>query len=168
MLMLALAGCTRTVETRAESALREDVAVRAEARERVTEVTKSGPETITTTVEEWEVGSVASVQAPSLDPVANQRREQGASLPQRAALVKRTVTVDQRGPVVDTRHEAASSTATATASIVASSKSSTESKTSYWPPWWLFAGGAGLLVLSGWAAWKFTPLGRLLAATFRL
>lgn len=159
--MLALAGCTRTVETRAESALREDVAVRAEARERVTEVTKSGPETITTTVEEWEVGSVASVQAPSLDPVANQRREQGASLPQRAALVKRTVTVDQRGPVVDTRHEAASSTATATASIVASSKSSTESKTSYWPP-------AGLLVFlgiavagGGYVVWRFSLFGRL-------
>lgn len=36
-------------------------------------------------------------------------------------------------------------------------KAEEHDKTSYWPPWWVFAGGAALLAAAGALAWKLKP-----------
>lgn len=151
LLTLGLCGCTRTVETRSESALRADVATRAEAATSTTETVTSGPETITTTTEEYEVGA-APISGPPLLSASETAGDAGSStaravpLPPRAALIKRTVVVDQRGPVVDTRHEVGTASRTATATLVATAKTTRAERTSYWPPWWLWLAGAVLVL----------------------
>jgi hypothetical protein len=107
-LALALAACARTSQVKSEASVHETTQ----------ETVQTGPETITTTVEEYAApeevagrsvtpGSVAVLPSgepsASLSEAPRQTPQPHASLPPHGPLVKRTVTVDERGPVTATR-----------------------------------------------------------------
>lgn len=77
--------------------------------------TKQGPETITTTVEEWAAGA-AGLSGETPAPVGRQSEAKPALVTRPSALApvltRRTVTVDQRGPVFVSTHETVQAQAT--------------------------------------------------------
>lgn len=167
-LMLALASCTRTVETRSESAVQATVAVEERASSTLDEVVQTGPETITTTTEEWETPPLSlnsGQHLPSFDgpeQSAGPVSARGATpiLPPQAHLVKRTVTIDQRGPILDAKRQTSTEASSATQTVKSEEKAATVTKTSYWPPWWLWVALAaslagGVAVLRGWLKMPF-------------
>lgn len=127
-----------------------------------TETRSEGPETITTTVEEWEVpvlhdgatgvaraaseSSATSAVAQSVEhrPLAGREAVGstpiGGPLAGAVVLVKRTVTVDQRGPILDTKRQTEKEASSATQTVQAEAKSATVVKTSYSWPLWLWGG----------------------------
>lgn len=162
-------GCTRTTEARIDEhlALQEHAAQKLDEHE--TETRQTGPETITTTTEEYEdgdlgidpgaAGGVAGSDAAIGVPVVAGR----PASPVAPRLVRRTVVVDQRGPIVDTKAREVQETGSEDVGLDMTYEGSTTTKTSYWPPWWVFVGGTAVLALASWAAYKFTPLGKLVA-----
>lgn len=173
LLTLGLCGCTRTVETRAESALRADVATRAEAAETVDEVVQTGPSTKTIyrfalpdAAEQMEpaganaapIGAVLGVPPAAKAKVARPALAHADGLPAHGPLVE--VEIDQTGPILAAKHIAAQQATATTATIVATAKTAQRATTSYWPPAWLLATLAGLLALGlallrGWLKMPF-------------
>lgn len=152
-------GCTRTVETRAESTLQATQAVQEKASETTTETVQTGPETITTTVEEWAAAPAAQVSSRN-QAAADHPRPGAESAAAPPILVKRTVTVDRRGPILDVKASVETSSLKSQQSIQATTKTATKATTSYWPPAWLLATLAGLLTLGlallrGWLKMPF-------------
>lgn len=156
-----LCGCTRTseVKTSEKTAFQEEL--KGRERDRSTEVVQTGPETITTTVEEWGPAAAEEVKSgsresnppsrfgrPMPEPLGQTRT---ASLPPPAVLIKRTVTVDQRGPSTDTKTNVATKVESASLTEKQEKASDTKKRTSWWPPIWMWACGAALLGLGGWA-----------------
>lgn len=146
-------GCTRTTEAKVDEhlALREHQAHQAVEHE--TETVQTGPETITTTIEEYDDDDPGSDSSTDGGVAGGGDARRAPDVARRAAvaprLVKRTVTVDQRGPVVAIKAREAQETSSEDVGLDMTYKGSTTTKTSYWPPWWVFAGGAVLLVLVG-------------------
>lgn len=148
-----LCGCTRTSEVKTSEKTAFQQELKGRERDRSTEVVQTGPETITTTVEEW--GAAEDFGPPGAPapvatgiPVGIRPAIQVAPAPH---LVKRTVTVDQRGPSTDIKTGTVTKVETASLTEKQEKASDTKKRTSYWPPWWLWACGAALLGLGGWA-----------------
>lgn len=168
-------GCTRTVEVKAETHETASLVEQQLSKEKVVETVQVGPETITTTVEEYEPCEPTECDAspdggaPAAIPTLN-----GGIAPTRSAaavrgaphapiLLKRTVTVDQRGPSIDTKATEATASSSATQAIKLDSKTETTTKTRYGPALWLLALLAAALALVGWLAFKFSLFGRIAA-----
>lgn len=164
--VLMVGGCTRTSEVKTDDKLDVQQEVKARSTEQTAETVQTGPETITTTTEEYTDADVPDAVVGPAPGVA--ARSAGAVVPVRAQLpasrlVKRTVTVDQRGPVLDTKN-AVTQTAKDTSLAEKQEKASdTKKKTSYWPPWWVWALGACGVAL-GIAVARKTLLGKAVAA----
>ena len=152
--LAALGGCTRTFETRSESSSSAVQQEQASQKERVVETRTEGPEVVTTTVEEYEQPAVEGSSLRGSGP-ASEPQSGGVSpaVPHTGnpILVKRTVTVDQRGPVVDTRSAVETSSLKAISEVHTASQTASKEKTSYWPPWPVWLAGAASLAL-GYAA----------------
>lgn len=157
--LLALCACTFTRDKKDDEHLtvQEHATVRAEQAQ--TETKTEGPETITTTVEEWAEEPAAALDAGAAAPVV--RPSASAAAPR---ILRRTTTVDQRGPVTDVKRESASEMGSEDIGLDMTKHTEEKSSTSYWPPWWLLAGGVLGVAAAGWAAYRFTPWGRALAA----
>lgn len=165
-------GCTRTVETRAESTLQATQAVHEKASETIDETVRTGPSTTTVYKfalpedKDWRPAPVANrtsapLGVPNVGPKAHAEdlrpaHEVGATgpygaidpLPFHGPLVEMDVT--QTGEILASNHAAAQQAMNSEASVAATTKTATKATTSYWPPWYLLAGGAGLLALAAW------------------
>lgn len=175
---LLLASCTFSRDKREDSSLREREHATVRAEQAQTETRTEGPETITTTIEEYEDGApqeaspqgaagrlhVQMVEAPQQGSGNEQASAQHPPQASTGRIVRRTVTVDQRGPVTDVKRESASETGSEDIGLDMTKHTEEKSSTSYWPPWWLLAGGVLGVAGAGWAAYRFTPWGRALAA----
>lgn len=149
----ALCGCTRTTEVKTEA--HEELQQVTQQRESqvVTQTVQTGPETITTTTEEYE-----AVPVVAQDEVPGTPKPRPPSVP---VLVKRIVTVDQRGPVLAETHSVAKEAAQTVTSKKADAKTDTTRTTRYGPPWWLLAVGGVVLAAAGYAVWRFSLFGRI-------
>lgn len=170
-----LVNCTRTVEVKAETHETASLVEKQLSKEKVVETVQVGPETITTTVEEFEIAPPLLLSSgqhlPSFDgpeQSAGPVSARGAApiMPPAPILVKRTITVDQRGPSIDTKASEATASSSATQAIKLDSKTETTTKTRYGPPLWLLALLAAALALVVWLVWRFSLFGRI-AAFFR-
>lgn len=150
--LIALLACTRSSEVKTEA----KTDLRAE--ENVTQTVQTGPETITTTTEELESGARESnpperLGRPLPEPIGQPRID---NMPPRLVLVKRTVVVDQRGPVIDT------TVAAATTTVATAAHSDTTKASSVGISWKFYAAGVlAILLLAGaayvlWHAKVFT------------
>lgn len=143
---------------------------------------QQGPETITTTVEEF--AAPASLSAPGFDgalslaPPPSNASQLGIglhvggskpsatatdSLPSAPILVKRTVTVDQRGPITDTKAENAKAASGGKRNEQEEADTDETTKTRAGPsPFFWLGIGSGLVLAVGLAL-KFNLFGKLLA-----
>lgn len=159
------AGCTRTTETRAEQHIAVQETQATKASEKTTEVVQTGPETITTTTEEFEEPPSPVPAGPLAAAEQNgSQHPDGRPAPGRPFLVKRTVIVDHRDPITDTKTETArqASTEATTATLEAKTSKDTKTAPSLAGWLWLLLIGAGVLAVAG-LAWKFSLPGRLMA-----
>lgn len=152
-------SCTRSSEVKTEA----KTELRAE--ENVTQTVQTGPETITTTTEEYVFLEKETAPAGAVSTSANGEHialvtaphtAEVRTLPQTPILVKRTVVVDQRGPVIDT------TVAAATTAVAAVAHSDATKASSVGLSWKFYAAGAlAILLLAGaayvlWHAKVFT------------
>lgn len=174
LLTIGLCACTFTRDKKDD----EHLAVHEHQEQKLdrqsNEVKQSGPETITTTVEEYEVESAGiepalpanvapEMDQPGIGPSASTKppRNQATAA---HVLVKRTVTVDQRGPVVDTKTVQAQETGCEDLGLDMTRHTETTSKTSPALAGYLWMALAAAAVAgAGWLAWKFSLPGKLLA-----
>lgn len=143
--------------------------------EHETETKQTGPETITTTVEEYEMpqgsplaGDTAPNRVLPISGLADARPTMfpadARKMPPAAVMVKRTVIVDQRGPVVATKTREAEETGAEDVGLDMTRHTEMASKTSPALAGWLWmALAAAAVVGGGWLAWKFSLPGKLLA-----
>lgn len=169
LLTIGLCGCTRTKDVRAEEHATLQETRSATMQRDIVKTVQTGPETITTTTEEFEVGAGSNAQATQADAPANvgQREhrvgnpEDAGVAPRAPFLVKRTVTVDQKGPTV-TAIAAEAKGASSAALAATDDKKLEEKTTTRWgPPWWVWALLAAVVAGAAWAAWKFSLPGRV-------
>jgi hypothetical protein len=152
--------------TRSDQKLAVQEEVHEQGRERTSETVQTGPETITTTTEEFEVpgplspdGSspphqrvyeLGGIEKHASDGLTAPAHPDQRSVPAAPVLVKRTVVVDQRGASLATKNESSTQAKTASLSEKQEKASDTKKKTSYWPPLWMWLAGAVLLGRGGW------------------
>lgn len=196
LLALAAVDCTRTVETRSESAVQETAAVHERASSTLDEVVQTGPST--TTVYKFappETGSAgentsspassdgrSAAAGPSVNwrraPISNRSsarlgvpsvHDVGASGPYAASgsllahgpLVE--MDVIQTGPILDTKRQADKEASSATQTVKTEEKAATKTKTAPALSGYLWMALAAVVVGGiGWAAWKLSPLGKIL------
>lgn len=172
LLTLGFCGCTRTSEVKAEEKIAVQEEVKARSTEQTAETVQTGPETITTTVEEYEEPENATGSAPvsRVEPVGKSDNApmahptaEGATIRPPGVLVKRTVVVDQRGPVLDTKSAVTQTAKTASLTGKQESTSDTKKSTKWGVPRWLWALGACGVAL-GIAIVRKTLLGKAVAA----
>lgn len=182
LLTLGFCGCTRTTETRSESAVQATAAVQEKASSTLDEVVQTGPST--TTVYKFALPESGKTKAglASSDPsgmppdqddysalvssarhsVATGRTVQRTDhLPTHGALVE--MDVIQTGPVLDTKRQTSAEASSATQTVKSEEKATTKTKTA--PALSLYvwlALAVVVLALIGWAAWKMSPLGKIL------
>lgn len=179
LLTIGLCGCTRTSEVKTSEKTAFQQELKGRERDRSTEVVQTGPQTVTTTVEEFAVATpeearevalagsadTSSGAAPAIRPAHAGVGIQGAApaSPHQGfpLLVKRTVTVDQRGPVVATKTEVATKVESASLTEKQEKAITTKKRTSYWPPWLAMLGVAVAVGGAAYAAWRFSLFGRL-------
>lgn len=151
LLLLTWCGCatSKTSEQHLDAVTAVDSAALAQATE--TRTVQTGPETITTTVEEF-VQEAPPRAGPVSAPTAARAPASGPP-----AIIRRTVTVDQRGPSLQqtTLNAQASTETHATAALASEAHSS--KKTSWWPPWWLWLGAAAAIAGAAYAVWRIRP-----------
>jgi hypothetical protein len=96
-ILLLLVGCktSHSLDVQQEAHSTEGLAVE--------QTVQTGPETITTTVEEFETGGLPAGDG-AAPKSAKPLTQQPPTLPHAPVLVKRTVTVDQRAPAVAETH----------------------------------------------------------------
>lgn len=144
--LIALLGCTRSSEVKTEA----KTDLRAE--ENVTQTVQTGPETITTTTEEYAIPNLAATEV-SRDgdsQILTRRRSaprDGGAKTVPTLLVKRTVVVDQRGPVIDT------TVAAATTTVATDSHSDATKASSVGLSWKFYAAGVLVVLLLAGAAY---------------
>lgn len=166
LLCCCCGGCAHSSEKQAEAHEAVNATETAKASGSFAETKVEGPETITTTVEEW-----ADVEAPPIReaPPLSAQSEAGEAtptrgggetyLPPRAALIKRTITVDQRGPVSTTIAARATEATREAVQATREVKTDQRSKWSALVPWWLWL--VGLVALGG-GAWLLRSRIRML------
>jgi hypothetical protein len=175
LLCLAALACTKSVQVKTDEHVQEQDHKQTSADTQTTETVQSGPETITTTVEEFEAPeqqtpSVAPPTAPSVSgagaaTVARFRgSDSGAiNMPPVPILVKRTITVDQRGTLIATTATNAKEAVSEDLGLDMTNHTKTATKTRYGPSFFVWIALAAGVVAAGWAAYKFTPWGRAVA-----
>lgn len=178
LLGLWLIACTHSRVERHEASAELHETVQATTDQRVDETVQRGPETITTTVEEFAYApqdGLAAAHESGLAP-DEPAGPPGAAHPQpvpRGAreiaggsgggplageiLVKRTVTVDQRGTVTETIAAEAKGASTAALAVKVKDKGSVADSTRWGPPWWVYALVGVALAGAGYVAWKLKP-----------
>lgn len=170
-ILLLLAACATSKTQEAHSTFQNSEQALLSEGKQVEQHTEAGPETITTTVEEFSLPQKEVVPSdPEIKETSEHPAQRGVSVAQGASsdarrgplLVKRTVTVDRRGPVVqDTSLQAQGSLRThAEAKADAEAHSQATMKPSgllgglmaLWPEA-LFA----LLACTAFAVWRLKP-----------
>lgn len=171
LLLAICCACTFTRDKKDDEhlAVQEHAAQKLDEHE--TETKQTGPETITTTTEEYEdadepvlVRSGDAGGGLPVGPVLQSGHQVDAPRPIGRVLVKRTVTIDQRGPVVATKTREAEETGAEDVGLDMTRHTETTSETSPALAGWLWmALAAAAVVGGGWLAWKFSLPGKLLA-----
>lgn len=160
LVLIALLACTRSSEVKTEA----KTELRAE--ENVTQTVQTGPETITTTTEEYgapqknEAAQATGGLSVQGEVEQGDRTQTKAEHPKKTSagltLVKRTIVVDQRGPVIDT------TVAAATMAVAKIANSDATKDSSVGLSWKFYAAGVlAILLLAGaayvlWHAKVFT------------
>lgn len=173
LLSLWFCGCTFSKEKKEDEhlAVQEHAAQKLDEHE--TETRQTGPETITTTIEEYEDadpgmglgadGGVAGSGASLGAPVVDDRAAPSAVAAGASRFIRRTVIVDQRGPIIETKARETQETGSEDVGLDMTRHLDTESKTS--PALagylWMLAAVAAVVGI-GWAAWKFSLPGKIL------
>lgn len=170
-LLLVLCACSFSKEKQDDEhlAVQEHAAQKLDEHE--TSTMQAGPETITTTTEEYEdvdesvlVRSGDAGGGLPVGPVHQFGHQVDAPRPIGRVLIKRTVVVDQRGPVVETKTREAEETGAEDVGLDMTRHTEMASKTSPALAGWLWmALAAAAVVGAGWLAWKFSLPGKLLA-----
>lgn len=201
LLALAAVNCTRTVETRSESAVQATAAVQETASSALDEVVQTGPST--TTVYKFALPDNGGDDAKGVPSVplgttegSNDGEEllQGGlydsavgahpfgqwlppprqhetprsnldqhadNLPPHGPLVE--MDVIQTGPILDTKRQTSAEASSATQTVKAEKKATTKTKTAPALSAYVWMALAALVVGAiGWAAWKLSPLGKIL------
>lgn len=166
-----LCACTFSKEKKEDEHLTVQEHATEQRDRQATEVKQIGPETITTTTEEYEdadePGDVRSGDPDGglpVGPVRQSGHQVDAPRPIGRVLIKRTVVVDRRGPVVDTKTTQAEETGCEDVGLDLTRHVETTSKTSPALAGYLWmALAAAAVVGAGWLAWKFSLPGKLLA-----
>lgn len=165
-LAATLCACTFTRDKKADEhlALQEHQEHQAAVHE--TETVQTGSETITTTIEEYEAEEPPQVPAGPQAAAAQEgsQHPDGRPAPVRPLLVKRTVTVDQRSPVIATKAREVLETGAEDVGLDMTRHTEDDAKTS--PAlagylWMVLA--AAVVAGAAWAAWKFSLPGKILA-----
>lgn len=175
LLGYALCGCTRTVEVKAETHAELQQETRQRETQAVSSTVQTGPETITTTVEEFEMpqgsplaGDTAPNRVLTISELADARPTMfpadAQKMPPAAVMVKRTVIVDQRGPVVATTRAVDKEIANTTLAAKVDEKKDLKRTTRYGPAWWVWVSAAVALGLAVWLVWRFSLPGKIVAA----
>lgn len=174
--VVLICGCTFSKEKKEDEHLAVQEHATQKLDEQSTETKQSGPETITTTTEEYEdADEPGDVRGGDLDgglpvgPVHQPGHQVDAPRPIGRVLVKRTVTVDQRGPVVDTKTVQAQETGCEDVGLDLTRHTETKTKDAPALAGYLWMALAAAVVAGGaWAAWKFSLPGKLLALVSRI
>lgn len=170
---LSICACTHTSQIKAESHRSLEKHSEKQAEEKTVETVRTGPETITVTVEEYEVAPGPSVPTESAAAHVSTRNQAAAARPAAGAesaaapliLVKRTVTVDQRGPVLDVKRADDTQAVKEASTETLDAKTATKTKTAPALAGWLYVALAvGALVVVGGTAWRLTPWSRVIGA----
>lgn len=171
LLTLGLCGCTFSKEKKEDEhlAVQEHATQKADVRE--TETKQTGPETITTTIEEYDDGD--SGVGPGADggvtwsgvtlgaPVVAGRE---AAPPVGPRHYKKTTIVDQRGAVTDTKAREAEEIGTEDVGLDMTYHGETKTKDAPALAGWLWIAVAVAAVAGlGGAAWKFSLPGKVLS-----
>lgn len=173
LLSLWFCGCTFSKEKKEDEHLAVQEHAERRADEHEIETKQTGPETITTTIEEYEdgdhgmglgaAGGVAGSGSALGAPVVAGRAAPPAVAAGAPRFIRRTVIVDQRGPVVETKAREIQETGSEDVGLNMTRRLDTESKTS--PALagylWMLAAAAAVAGI-GWAAWKFSLPGKIL------
>lgn len=161
-----LCCCTRTKEVHEQENVEQQATVQTATEKQFDETLQRGPETITTTTEEYEDADPSAVvrggesdggfAAVPVLPVHSQQLV-GVAQP---VLIKRTVVVDQRGAVTDTKTAEAKGASTAAFAATDDKKIDEKTVTKSGPSFLFFlALGSGLTIALG-VCWKLGLLAK--------
>lgn len=157
-----LCCCTRTKEVHEQEHAAAQATVQTASEKQFDETLQRGPETITTTVEEYEDAAVlaGSPDGGTADhPVIPAAAGHVGGVVQ-PVLIKRTVVVDQRGAVTDTKTAEAKGASTAAFAATDDKKIDEKTVTKSGPSFLFFlALGSGLTIALG-VCWKLGLLAK--------
>lgn len=171
LLTIGLCGCTFSKEKKEDEHLALQEHATRKGEQQATETVRTGPETITTTTEEYE-DTNEPPQVPAAPPdgglplwcCSSTVDQMRALRPIGRVLVKRTVTVDQRGPVVAIKASSATESGCEDVGLDLTKHTEDDSNTSPALAGYLWmALAVAAVVGAGWLAWKFSLPGKIMA-----
>lgn len=166
-------ACTFTRDKKDDEHLAVQEHAEQQLAEHEQETKQTGPETITTTIEEYDDDDPGSDSGTD-GGVAGGGEPRGAPDVARRAtvaphLIKRTVVVDQRGPVVDTKTREAQEAGSEDVGLDMTRHIEVKTKDAPALAGWLWIALAVAAVAGvGWAAWKFSLPGKVVSLAQKL